>query len=219
MLVPVAGWRVSLLPGALVAALGPAALGRVRVTTPPTPAPRPGAALLAGGLAVIVVAALGRLATHPLIAMVAALAAAGAAGAAVRGRRPDRALAAGAAGALLLTATGTAGVLLVSIRLQEGRGWSALAASAALTAFGLATWPATRAHRALTARLRPESDVAAGLLVEGVALAALAAAMTTTVALVAAVQFVGSRMSSATPRWRRARSPGGRRVAAGGPEC
>jgi MFS family permease len=194
VLVPLAGWRVSLLPGALVAALGVAALGRVRATTPAPEAPRPRAALLAGVLAAIVVAVLGQLAAHPLLAtsgLALALAGAAGAGTAARDRRPDRALAAGGAGALLLTATGTAGVLLVSIRLQEGRGWSALAASAVLAAFGLATWPATRAHRALTARLRPEADVAAGLLLEGAALAALAASATATIALVAAVALLG----------------------------
>jgi MFS family permease len=192
VLVPLAGWRVALLPGALVAALGAATLGRRPLKPPPAAASPPGTALLAGVLAAVVVAALGQLGAHPLLATIGlGLAGAVGAAAALRGRAPDRALAAGAIGALLLTATGTAGVLLVSIRLQDGRGWSAFAASAALAGFGLAAWPATRAHRALTARLRPESDVAAGLLLEGVALAALAAATTFTLALVAAVTLLG----------------------------
>jgi MFS family permease len=219
VLVPLAGWRVSLLPGALVAALGVAALGRVRATTPAPAAPRPRATLLAGVLAAIVVAVLGQLAAHPLLATSGlALAAAAGAATAARGRRPDRALAAGGAGALLLTATGTAGVLLVSIRLQEGRGWSALAASAALAAFGLATWPATRAHRALTARVRPEADVAAGLLLEGAALAALAASATATIALVAAVALLGFAHvvgNAAVAASAVAGSPGGRGGRAG----
>jgi MFS family permease len=191
VLVPLAGWRASLLPGALVATVGAAALPRLRGAVAARRARPPSAALLAGALAAAVVAALGQLKAHPVLATVALVLAGSAGAAAARGRSVDRALAVGGAGALLLTASGTAGVLLVSIRLQDGRGWSALAASAALATFGLATWPATKVHRMLTARLRPEADVAAGLLLEGAALAALAAAANATGVLIAAVAMLG----------------------------
>ncbi|MEA2280306.1 MAG: hypothetical protein QOK21_913 [Solirubrobacteraceae bacterium] len=192
VLVPLAGWRTSLLPGALVAALGAAALPRAQLAAPVPRDGRHPLAPVAGGLvAAVAVVALGQLRAHPLAAT-GALAIAVAAGVATARRgSPDRPLAAGGVGALLVTATGTAGVLLVSIRLQEGRGWSTLAASAALASFGLTTWPAIRFYRALAARLAPASSVAAGLLLEGSALGVLTAAANATAVLVTAITMLG----------------------------
>lgn len=193
VIVPLAGWRASLLPGAFIASAAALVLPRERHRGAGPAVERPGSvrALAAGAGAAVVVLALGQARAHPIAAGGAAVM--GGAVLAVTARRTaaHATVLAGGAGALVLTATGTAGVLLVSVRLQDGLGWSATAAGAALAAFGVMTWPASLAHRALTSRLPPAAGVAAGLLFEGAALGLLASAYGSVAVLTTAVAVLG----------------------------
>ncbi|RII20939.1 Multidrug resistance protein stp [Streptomyces sp. YIM 130001] len=190
-------WRLALAAPLLVAAAGLVLVPRLLPVTPPTPGRRldlRGAVLATGG---VTAASYGLVMTDarawtsaqvlvPLSAGVVLLAAF----AAAERRTPDPLLPPGflrdgrrrlGLAAISLTASGTAlTFVLLSLRLQQERGWSALATSAAFVPFAVSLLTAGRAAGALTGRYGAPRVTGAGLTTGAAGLALLAATGFTT---------------------------------------
>ncbi|HEX8101664.1 MAG TPA: MFS transporter [Solirubrobacteraceae bacterium] len=105
----------------------------------------------------------------------------------------DRAqVAAACAAVLVLTATGVGAVVLLTLHLQEVRGYGALETGLAFTAFGSTALAGGAAARRVAARHGPLRAAALGLAVQGAALAALGAvSLNTAAALLAGLAAFG----------------------------
>jgi MFS family permease len=103
--------------------------------------------------------------------------------------RLGRAVAVACGAGMIVTATGVGGTLLLTLYLQDVRGYSPLAAGAIFACFGAAAIPGAVAAR----RLRAERGVATGLAAQGggLLLAAPAAASGSAPAIVASVAGFG----------------------------